>query len=548
MRYLASTWLLCLLACDGEVTAEPHGSGADPAGVGGSATGPTCAPGELQLADGSCTVAGIAPPSCGEGFVADDDGGCVAVLPRDPCAPGTLAVPGDTSCKPVAPCGEGTWGDIPTDEATEYVDGSYRGSDSDGTQSAPWPTIQQAIDAAAPGAVVAVAAGDYQEDVLLLTKPVQLWGVCPALAGIHGSGEVTLEIGSPASGSAVHAIGISGGGTGINVTHDTEVSFDRIWIHDTGSNGLRAQFATATVTDSLVEKTAGGILAHSGYLTVDRCVVRDTTHSEEWRSIAIGMNDKGPAAAVATIRGSVVERTEHGGISVGGAKASIETTVVRDTGLDPDSLEAAYAIAVEHSLDGTIPAEVTLRTSVVERTRGLGVFVDGSVVSIEQTVVRDTQPTAAEWARGIHLQTWVERGSLPAVVSVTESLVEGTVGAGIVSSGAELHLDRTIVRRTKAWSDGTLGDGIMLISEHATATGTMEGCRVEQNDHAGVLLLDGQLSVGTTAFACNALSIAAVEYDGASYEYQDLGGNSCGCEQAAASCDIVETAPPWPAP
>jgi hypothetical protein len=61
-----------------------------------------------------------------------------------------MAVPGETACRPVMPCAQGRWGDIPVDGATEHVDGSYAGGQSDGSDARPWTTIGEAVSAAAP--------------------------------------------------------------------------------------------------------------------------------------------------------------------------------------------------------------------------------------------------------------------------------------------------------------------------------------------------------------------------------------------------------------
>src|SRR5690349_3224518 len=88
---------------------------------------PPCAPGEAQLEDGTCQKAGIPPDACGEGFMPDGNDGCEAILPDEPCPKGLMAVPGMTQCEEVAPCGSGTWGDIPVEPSTQYVDQSYTG-------------------------------------------------------------------------------------------------------------------------------------------------------------------------------------------------------------------------------------------------------------------------------------------------------------------------------------------------------------------------------------------------------------------------------------
>jgi len=163
------------------------GAGACAAGEALDSGGGCCAAGETVLDAGGCRPAGIAPNECAAGFLADDRAGCEPVLPGEPCPKGLMAVPGDTTCREVAPCGMGSWGDIPTEASTQHVDGSYAVGDSDGTAAKPWTTIQAAVDAAAPGAIVAVAAGSYIEDVTVDAKPVRLWGRCPAQVEIVGT-------------------------------------------------------------------------------------------------------------------------------------------------------------------------------------------------------------------------------------------------------------------------------------------------------------------------------------------------------------------------
>lgn len=55
-----------------------------------------CADGELTLPDGRCIRPGIPPDGCAAGFVHDGESGCEPILPEEPCAPGLIAVPGDT--------------------------------------------------------------------------------------------------------------------------------------------------------------------------------------------------------------------------------------------------------------------------------------------------------------------------------------------------------------------------------------------------------------------------------------------------------------------
>src|SRR4030095_6383047 len=98
-----------------------------------------------MLPDGSCIRPGVLPDGCAEGFAHDGEYGCDPIVPPDACPLGLMAVPGETPACPVSPCGAGRWGDIPVDANTIYVDGTYAGLDSDGSEARPWTTVSDAV-------------------------------------------------------------------------------------------------------------------------------------------------------------------------------------------------------------------------------------------------------------------------------------------------------------------------------------------------------------------------------------------------------------------
>src|SRR5262245_25681257 len=234
-----------------------------------------CPPGDVILADGGCRAAGIPDTECGDGFVPTGDGACVAVLPAEPCAPGTFALLGETSCHEIVPCGAGPFGDVPVDATTEYVDASYTAADADGSAAKPWPTVQAGVDAAAPGSIVAIAKGSYPERVVVQGKAVRLWGACPAETELVGpGGGAVVDIGDGATGTEVHALAISGEDVGVSVQAATAVLLDHAWIHDTTKLGAMAQDfggpAALRITATLFESTGGlGVFAWGSALDLD---------------------------------------------------------------------------------------------------------------------------------------------------------------------------------------------------------------------------------------------------------------------------------------
>src|SRR5262245_46112985 len=219
-----------------------------------------CPPAEWLRDDGVCIPAGVPPDGCGEGFVHDGDRGCERILPDAPCPPGLMAVPGETVCREIAPCAPGTWGDIPVEPDTEYVDTSYAGMDSDGSALKPWTSIQVGVDAASPFAIVAIAAGSYHEDVTVSDKPVRLWGVCPELVEEVGRGDALAAIfrQGGASGAEVRGLTLSGAAAGFLLSGSIDVGLERVWVHECASQGVHIESAfgptSATLRGVLVEQ------------------------------------------------------------------------------------------------------------------------------------------------------------------------------------------------------------------------------------------------------------------------------------------------------
>jgi hypothetical protein len=216
-----------------------------------------CPAGEIEL-DGVCQPAGVVEGQCAEGFVYDGDHGCEPVG-APICGPGTLAVPGEEACHPVVAC-TGTWGAAPLAANTVYVQAGAIGGG--GSQAMPFASVQQGIDAATNGAVIAIAAGSYAEDVAI-GKAVQLWGACPEQTTIVGTGTeiAAVYVQSGAAGAQLHDLGVSGAGIGVLVAGAIDVVIDQLWIHDTARRGIDAEtvFGTTSVsvTRTLVENAGG---------------------------------------------------------------------------------------------------------------------------------------------------------------------------------------------------------------------------------------------------------------------------------------------------
>ena len=599
MRVGLGLGLVLLAACGGEPASR--GSGGPPATTTTTTPAAGCPAGQ-SAREGACVPAGVAPSACGEGFVADD-GSCAAVLPVGPCPSGTMAVPGEAECRDVMPCGAAPWGDIPIDADTQFVDGSYVGGDSDGSEARPWTKVQAAVDAAMPGAVVAVAAGSYVEAVQIVDKPVALWGRCPAEVEIVATADAwaAVDVWGAADGAEVHGVALrapDGDAYGIAVETD-EVLLDRLWVHDTASHGIQVErylrSASATVTGTLVERSSSyGLRVWGTKTTVRETVVRET--------LAAGADDSGWGIGATVypversligVRGhlvleaSVVERNAGMGIMMEGADAVVERSVIRDqepaaSGIDGRGFD------VYDSADGQ-RSTLVLKSSVLEKNRGHELFVLGSDATIEATVFRDTRRYVdGSFGRGLSLQG--SGSKQRASVDVVGSTIDANVELAAFVSNADVTFDGVLVRGDQTHSSGS-GRGLNAQSDgNGKAVVSVTGSVLEEHQEAAVAVFgsdvslagtlvrgthplpDGTLGdgllvlgeslvdvadshIGTSARAgisnfgarvllgTSSLECNPVQLDGEPMDgdaaFEDEGGNRCGCDAEEEVCRVL---------
>jgi len=159
-----------------------------------------------------------------------------------------------------------------------YVDEGATGT-PDGSISAPYPTIQAAVDAAVSGSTLLIAPGDYSaEDVAIVGKVISLVGLLPASAhfidglipGIDGPNSVVSDslltisnmptIGSVTGGDAVYAYDC--GGEGITAVGTLTANRCRI---DGPLNGGELQLNGVTCAGITITDATGSRILNSDY-------------------------------------------------------------------------------------------------------------------------------------------------------------------------------------------------------------------------------------------------------------------------------------------
>jgi hypothetical protein len=425
---------------------------------------PTCSGvGELAVPDGRCIAPGVPVEGCGVGFVHDGDRGCEPILPSAPCAAGMMAAVGEDTCRDVATCADGTWGDIPIDGNTQHVDASYAGVDSDGGAAKPWITIADAIAAASLDAVIAIAAGTYTGD-LIVTKRVKLWGRCPSMVEIVGTGALAVFFRNGATGSEIRNIAVTGAGVGI-YSGGASVTVEQAWVHDTALPGIVGEDdfgpTELTVRGTLVEQAHEyGIYALGSGATVDGCEVRDTQANAQnpWgRGVAALTNLVTGSAGWIDVRASLISRNIEVGVAAIGSSATIQDSVIRDTLPNTQSVQGRGAVA-QHDPQTDFGATMAIRGSLIEGSSGHGIFASGAELTIERSIIRGTHVDASGSGRGLEIQNAGDSPAAASILTLDRSLITHNDEANVLVSGAAAMVTNLVVRG-RAPDQGVGGPG-----------------------------------------------------------------------------------------
>jgi hypothetical protein len=431
--------LALLSACaDDEVATGPTVSDGG-GGSGGDSL--TCAADTIMTDAGDCVHGGVAPEDCPPGFEAFEHG-CAPSLPDEPCASGTMALAGETSCRAVADCGAAPWGNIPLEPGALYVDIAYQGGNNDGSESAPFNSIQDALDVVTPGGLIAIAEGEYVDALFFApATPARLWGRCPGLVSVRAPGNFD-SIYVDQDDTELHTMAFTGATFGVLVESARGIVLDRLWIHDTGDLGMLLSGANSpgeiAIRDTLIERAAGvSISAISVTATIERTVVREgiPAFGTGGRGIDI-QSDAMWGPAVASISASLVENVGEVGVAGFGADLEVRGSIIRDIKPMPGSATRGVALAAQRL--GAFEGSLELHGSLLERAHLLSLSVLESSATVDNTTIRDTMAQASDDRFGDGIV--VSSLNFGASLSVSRSAIAGSARAGLASFSAAVQV------------------------------------------------------------------------------------------------------------
>jgi len=365
------------------------------------------------------------------------------------------------------------------------VDGAADADAADGTGGQPFASVGQALDIAEPGATVQVAAGVYEE-ALVIAEAEDLRLVGGFASGgdfsvrdasvnetvLQGNEEASVIELTASSGIHVEGLRLTGGGGrtdgygwyggGIYIDEastDIAIVGNRIDGNhaDRGDDpgaavggGIASYGTTVAIAGNVIEGNSAGRgagIAAIGQTTIEGNTVRD--------NVSVGDHGGGLyLAGEVEVTGNRVEGNRvgidyswGGGIIVYGddTSATLRANVVTDN----LALSAGSGVFVDDGADATLVGELYYANRCAA-DGGSGLLVDSGgetptvVEVVNATIARHDCPDPALGGNAI-LAEISEEGDPPPEVTVTNSILWGNAGSDVLSMGASVDVTYSLV-------------------------------------------------------------------------------------------------------
>jgi hypothetical protein len=284
-----------------------------------------------------------------------------------------------------------------------------------------------------------------------------------------------------------------------------------------------------------------GLFVVASDATVEATVVRGTepdTQKITGRGITIRADPITGAGSTATVRSSLVEQNHDTGVSIDGSKVDIEATVVRGT-LSNESGLYGVGMAIQHDPVAVVPTVVTLRASVIDGNREVGLHVRGAEATVEGSVVRGTRSNEfGLFGRGASIEP--HPGAGPSTATIFNSIFEHNQEFGILCIGSSLTVDGALLRDTTGRSsDDSFGDGLAVVDDGGRPISILlTSSTIERSARAAVSNFGALVSIGSTRMDCNPIDLNGESYDELMATFTDMGENRCGCNESEVACAV----------
>ncbi|HEU5060037.1 MAG TPA: NosD domain-containing protein [Kofleriaceae bacterium] len=367
-------------------------------------------------------------------------------------------------------------------------------------------SIQSAIDAAPPGAVLVMCAGTYNERLIIRNKSLTLRGADGAASTIidaGGAGPVLVVVNTPAPGVTVRGLTLrngsnAGAGGGVRCTDSRLIVSSSVVADNSavgGGGGLYARGCALTVTATLFQGNDGHQRSGGGAWVVDSSgVIRTSRFIGNQAELGGGVTlTRGTLA----LRDSEV-RDNRSSVRGGGLYLASNASVVATTIADNASDWIAGGVYVFQNAPTISQSTIRGNTSVND---GGGLYIHQSRVQLlDNTIAGNLAQDDGGGVRVFESRARLER-------NVIENNESGDGGGGIRLSHLQSLLIDNVVRNN---SSGNIGGGVELDNDSSVVRGGLvsgntsgagggvaitlapdSGCRVD-----GVDIVDNDATVG----------------------------------------------------
>ena len=449
----------------------------------------------------------IGPPrTCLKGWEKVAGGWCEPILPETKCPAGMMEKIGYRSCQPIGDCGTGTWGNIKTTANTIYVDQGHTGIGGKGTKTDPYRTIGEAINQATAGDHIALAAGTYNEEVIIVRKVI-IEGRCAQMVTIDGGNNFSaLRMTKWASGAIVRDVTITSNSRGIWIDR-VVVTIERVAVQGCEGHGIVVgNAATLNLRNSLVAGNRElGLILFSAKAKLEQVVVRGTREDASNNMMEAGIAAQSQSVtsepSELSIQDSLVSENRGVGISLHSTKVTLERTIVRDTRERAKDSYAGEGIRARFHPGQKWSSDLLLRDTLVASNREVGIRLYSSKAMLERTVVRNTQASATDNNWGLGISAEIQSGYGPSELTVRNSLVVGNRDIGVALYSSKAMIERTIVRDTRERaSNNKFGRGIDAAIQpgYGPSELTVRDSLVAGNREVGIALMSSKATLERT--------------------------------------------------
>jgi hypothetical protein len=229
------------------------------------------------------------------------------------------------------------------------------------------------------------------------------------------------------------------------------------------------------------------------------------------------------------------------GIGTFGATVDIDHVLVSDTARSQFNDTAGFGLQLldDDELGRSI---VTMNASLIENNFTSGVLLRASDLAVEASLIRHVAPTGdGRFGYGIYAY----QGAL---VTMTESRVEQVHDVGVMADDSSALLVAVAIEDVQTRADGSFGDGVSVRQGNFGAALDIDRSFVGNAARAGVSSFGAPVRLARSLLWCNAIQLNGETIAGASYAFDDFGGNRCGCNGDVNDCKVLSSMiePPEP--